>query len=296
MKILITGAAGQLGTELQRCTWPVDYDLVTQDRAGLDITDGDAVARAVDDVDCVINAAAYTNVDDAESNKDLAFQINTEAPGLLATACAAGNIPLVHVSTDYVFDRDEHRPIAESATPNPVNVYAQSKLAGEDAVRAATRKYLVLRVGWLYAAHGRNFLRTMLKLGAERDELRVVDDQYGIPTAAHNVAVAIVAVVANWQREPTPNYGTFHFADLGSATWFEFAQEIFSVAEEYGYIAPQLVPIDTSAYPTPAKRPRYSILDARRFERFFGTSRRDWRLGTRDIVCKCLGCGDNLTN
>ena len=288
MKILVTGAAGQLGTELQRYNWPIDHDLIALDRAALDITNAKEISVAIENIDCVINTAAYTKVDDAENNRDLAFQVNAKAPGLLATACALRDIPLIHVSTDYVFDNSELRPIDEDVMPNPVNIYARSKLAGEDAVRTATTKHLILRVGWLYASHGHNFLRTMLKLGAERDELHIVNDQYGIPTAACNVAAAIAVVISYWQRDAAPDYGTFHYADRGLATWFQFAQEIFSAAKECQFEAPELLPINTSAYPTPAKRPHYSVLDGRRFDQRFGTTRTDWRVATKDVVFEIL--------
>jgi len=287
MKILITGAAGQLGAELCHALWPDGCTLVALDRAALDITDQDAVRRAVGGVDCVINAAAYTKCDDAESNRDLAFRINAEAPGLLGRACADKNIPLVHISTDYVFSGDDHTPIGEDVAPHPVNVYGESKVAGEEAVRAATPAHIILRVGWLYATQGQNFARTMLRLGAERDELGVVDDQHGTPTTARDVAQAIAAIVGRWQTS-APEYGTFHYAAVGAATWYAFAREIFSVAEGYGYRAPVLKSITTPDYPLPAKRPEYSVLDCSRIDAVYAPPRHPWRDGVRDIVGELL--------
>jgi len=288
MKILITGAGGQLGTELQRATWPDGSALVAPGHSELDISDSAAVARAVGGVDTVINAAAYTKVDDAESNEDLAFLNNAQAPGLLAAACGAAGVPLVHISTDYIFDRQEHVPVQEDEAANPVNVYAASKLAGEEAVRAATKQHLILRVGWLYAAHGQNFLRTMLRLGAEREALSIIDDQYGVPTAARDVAAAISGIISKWRDGESIEFGTFHYAALGTATWFEFAAEIFAAAQKYAYRAPSLTAIETSAYPTPAKRPRYSVLDCRRIEQVYAPLRRPWQDGVGEAVGEIL--------
>ncbi len=288
MKILLTGAGGQLGTELQRAVWPDGCILIAPRRADLDITDDVAVAAAVDGVDYVINAAAYTKVDDAESNQALAFSINGEAPGKLAAVCAAADVPLIHISTDYIFDRQAHVPVREDEAANPVNVYASSKLAGEEAVRTATKQHLILRVGWLYAAHGQNFLRTMLKLGAEREALSIIDDQYGVPTSAADVAAAITGIITKWRQDEVIEYGTFHYAAVGTATWFEFAREIFAAAQGCGFSAPRLTAIDTSSYPTPAKRPRYSVLDCNRISQTYGPERRPWQHGVCDAVSQIL--------
>ena len=256
---LVTGAGGQLGRELV-LTSPQGLDCAALDRQDLDITDVAAIGRTLDALEprLVINAAAYTAVDRAESEPGAAARINGTAPGLLAAACAERGVRLLHVSTDFVFDGRASRPYGPDAAPAPLGAYGRSKLAGEDAVRAALAGAIVLRTGWVYSRHGGNFVKTMLRLMAEREELTVVADQVGTPTWARGLAEAL------WAFAERPALaGTYHFSDAGVASWYDFAVAIGEEALALGLLSrlPRILPVPTAAYPTPAQRPAYSVLD-----------------------------------
>ncbi|MBA2237205.1 MAG: dTDP-4-dehydrorhamnose reductase, partial [Lysobacter sp.] len=264
MKILLLGGAGQVGTELRRSLAPLG-ELVTTTRDGilhgrapavaLDLSDIESIAPLLARVepDVVVNATAYTAVDRAESEPEIAFRINADAPGRLAVACAAGRATLIHLSTDYVFDGSGTRPYREDDPTSPLGVYGASKLAGEQAIGASGANHLILRTAWVYALHGQNFLRTMLRVGADRDELRVVADQVGSPTPAWLIAEAIAAIVANG----VGTSGVRHLVASGQTSWHGFAEAIFAEAHAQGLIArvPRVLPIGTAEYPTPAQRP-----------------------------------------
>ena len=287
MKILLLGAAGQVGHELRRSLAPLG-ELVVATRTGA-LPDGGTglvadlaepaslpplVARVAPDL--VVNAGAYTAVDQAEKEPELAHRVNADAPGELARACAAAGIPLVHYSTDYVFDGAGTRPYREDDATAPLGVYGASKLAGEEAVRASGAEHRIFRLCWVYGPRGRNFLLTMLRLAGERDVLRVVADQVGSPTPAAWIADATAAALAVPGKS-----GTWHLAASGEASWHGFASAIVAQAATRGLIAraPAVEAIDTAQFPTPARRPHYSVLDTARLQQDFGIRLPDWREG-----------------
>ena len=296
MRLLVVGGNGQVGRELRRSLLPLGEVLAATRDGWLDdcspcatgdLADPASLAALVGDAApaVVINAAAYTAVDKAESDRTAAFEVNAEAPGVLARACAAAGIPLVHYSTDYVFDGQGTRPYREDDPVAPLGVYGASKLAGEEAVRAAGGQHLLFRTAWVYAAHGHNFLRTMLRLGAGREELRVVADQTGTPTPAALIADVTAAALARVLAGGNAS-GTWHLVAAGQTTWHGFAEAIFAEAVAAGLLAkaPRVVPIGTAEYPTPAKRPAYSRLDTSRLQHEFGVYLPDWRDGLRNVI------------
>lgn len=296
MTILLLGANGQLGQELQRAMAPLG-SMVTTTRSGV-LPDGSAcevadfdqpgsLAALLDRVQptVVVNAAAYTAVDRAEEDRDAAFRANAEAPGVLARWCAQAGVPLVHYSTDYVFDGQGTRPYREDDATAPLGVYGASKLAGEDAIRAAGGRHLIFRTAWVYASHSANFLRTMLRVGAERDVLRVVADQVGTPTPA----ALIADVTAQALQHGGGLSGTWHLTAKGETSWHGFAEAIFAEAVAAGVLprAPKVEAITTAEYPTPAKRPAYSHLDVAKLEQDFGVVLPRWQDGLKRVIADC---------
>ena len=286
MRVLLIGGAGQVGQELRRSLAPLGEVVVTSrdgrlaDGTGceaLDLQDLEAIAPLVERVapDVVVNASAHTAVDRAESEPELAFRINADAPGRLAAACAARGVPLFHYSTDYVFDGNGAAPYLPEEAPAPTGVYGASKLAGERAIAAAGGQHLILRTAWVYALHGHNFLRTMLRLAAERDELRVVADQVGSPTPAWLIA----DVTATILRHGLVESGVRHLVTAGHTSWHGFAEAIMDEALARGVIVrkPHVIPIATAEFPTPAVRPAYSVLDCSRLEREYALTLPTWR-------------------
>lgn len=285
MKILLLGGNGQVGTELRRSLAPLG-DLVVTTRSGR-LADGAACEALdtdqLDDIvplvqriapDVVVNAAAYTAVDRAEDEPEAAYRANAEAPARMAAACAGLGATLVHYSTDYVFDGSGSRPYHEDDPTSPLGVYGASKLAGEEAVRDSGARHLVLRTAWVYALHGHNFLRTMLRVGAERDELRVVSDQRGSPTPAWLIADCTARVIAQGLAQS----GTRHLVANGETSWHGFAEAIFAHAATLGLLPrpPRVLPIATVDYPTPARRPAYSVLDTHTLVDEYGLSLPSW--------------------
>ncbi|KAF1713027.1 dTDP-4-dehydrorhamnose reductase [Pseudoxanthomonas sacheonensis] len=292
MKILLLGANGQVGHELLRSLRPLG-DIVATTRSGVlddeeceiaDFDQPDSLPALFSRVspDVVVNAAAYTAVDRAESDPEAAFRANAEVPGKLAEACAASNALLVHYSTDYVFDGQGIRPYREDDLAAPLGVYGASKLAGERAIEASGCRRFIFRTAWVYGNHGANFMRTMLRLGADRDELRVVADQTGTPTPAALIADVTAQIIAM----PSQAYGTFHLTAGGRTSWHGFATEIFEGARRHGLLAsvPRISPITTAEYPTPAKRPAYSCLDTSALQNTFGIALPDWKLGLERVL------------
>lgn len=283
MKLLVFGDTGQLGQELQRHaqakSGDVTLELRRRDKA--DFTDPDACARIVDqtDADAVVNAVAYTAVDKAEEDEALARQVNGTTPGLLARAAAARVLPFLHISTDYVFDGSGTAPFPVDATTGPLGAYGRTKLAGEDAVRAAGGIYAIFRTSWVVSSHGNNFVKTMLRLGAERDRLTIVADQVGGPTPAAAIADLCLSAAAQLMQDPSKS-GTYHISGGPDVSWAEFAREIFAQAG----LRCEVVDIPSADYPTPATRPLNSRLDNRLTKAAFGLDRPDWRLGLRDIL------------
>lgn len=293
MRILLLGGNGQVGRELRRSLAPLGELLVTT-RSGK-LEDGTACEQADFDLpeslpglveriapDLVVNAAAHTAVDRAESEPEAAFRANAQAPQRIAEACASRGIRMVHYSTDYVFDGQGTRPYREDDPTSPASVYGASKLAGEEAIRDSGAAHLVFRTAWVYAAQGRNFLRTMLRLAGERDELRVVADQVGTPTPAALIAGVTAQVLAR----PPGRSGTWHLTAMGQTGWHGFAEAIVAGAVERGMLAraPRVVPISTADYPTPAARPAYSVLDCSALQRDFGIELPDWRAGLAAVL------------
>jgi len=290
MRLLITGSNGQLGTELTRQAG--GHEVLAADYQQLDITDAGAVKHCVDKLrpDVVINAAAYTAVDRAEEDRDAAFAVNREGPAHLAAACARLGIPLVHVSTDYVFDGSKRDAYVETDPVSPLGVYGASKLAGEEAVRKACAQHLILRTSWVFSAHGHNFVKTMLRVGAEREELGVVADQRGKPTAAAELARLILAVLPGAEGQ----WGTYHLAQPEPTSWHGFAEAIFAEAGAQGMQlrVRSVRPIASEEYPTPAKRPKNSVLDCAKFETTFGLPIRPWRESLKDVIRELSVDGD----
>ena len=285
MKLMVTGRTGQVGRELERLAWPSGWRVAAFDHAGLDIARREAVFAAVAEArpDLVINAAAYTAVDRAESESEAAWAGNAEGPGHLAAACRDSGIPLVHISTDYVFDGSKKGPYREDDPVNPLGVYGRSKEAGERAVREALPEHVILRTAWVYSAHGNNFVKTMLRLAGERPGLRVVADQHGAPTSAADIAGAIAAVarqIASGNRR----WGTYHFTGGGATTWHGFAEAILVEAAPFRGPPPKVEAIATADYPTPAKRPANSVLDCGRIGEVFGIAQRPWRAALADVI------------
>lgn len=294
-QILLFAGNGQLGQELLRSLAPLGTVVVTT-RSG-QLADGtpcetadfnapEALAALLDRVrpDWVVNAAAYTAVDRAEEDRDAAWRANAEAPGVIARWCAAAGVPLVHYSTDYVFDGQGKRPYREDDATAPLGVYGASKLAGEEAIRAAGGSHLIFRTAWVYASHSANFLRTMLRVGAERDVLRVVADQVGTPTPA----ALIADITAQVLQHPGTLSGTWHLTATGETSWHGFAEAIFAAAVAQGVLerAPKVEPITTAEYPTPAKRPAYSHLDVSKLESDFDIRLPSWQEGLQRVIAE----------
>jgi dTDP-4-dehydrorhamnose reductase len=281
MRILIVGKTGQVGRELAGAAWPNDCEVIQLGRAECDLTDCAAVRRAVADrhPDFVVNAAAYTAVDRAESEPELAEKVNCAAPAAMAEASDAVHACLIHLSTDYVFDGSKLGPYLEDDQIAPLSVYGRTKAAGEMAVRRGVARHVILRTSWVFAARGSNFVRTMLRLSAERTELRVVNDQFGAPTAACDIARAIVAAVCALSCGRGV-WGTYHFTSADPTTWYGFARAIFDLANR----DTKLVPIATAAYKTPADRPSNSVLDCRRIARDYGIAQPSWRLALAEVL------------
>jgi dTDP-4-dehydrorhamnose reductase len=286
MRILLTGSSGQVGRELLRALAPLG-EISAPARDQLDLASPDAIVRAVREAapDLVVNAAAYTAVDRAEAEADLAMQVNGRAPGILAEEAARRGAPLIHYSTDYVFDGTKPGPYTEDDVPAPLNAYGRSKLAGDRAVMQANPAHLIFRTSWVYAPHGKNFLLTMLKLSKERNELRVVDDQRGAPTTAALIADCTAGVLqrvaADGRLARLREFaGLYNLTASGATSWHGFASAIL---KSTGSPIPVL-PIPTEAYPTPAMRPRNSVLDTSKLARTFGVVPADWKAGLEQCL------------
>ncbi len=281
MNILVTGAGGQLGRELALRLAP--DEAVCLPRAALDLTDAPAVQATLARLRprVVINAAAYTAVDRAEAEPDRAFAANRDAPATLARACAGIGAALLHVSTDYVFNGESRRPWREDDATAPINVYGASKLAGEQAVQDALPRHLIVRTAWLFGAHGPNFVRTALRLARERGALRVVSDQTGSPTWAGHLAETLIALARRIAAGEALAFGVYHHAGAPAVSWHGFAEAIVHAAVTQGLLpAPvPVTPITTDEFPTPARRPAWSMLDGARMAATFGLAPPDWRGG-----------------
>lgn len=280
MRILVTGANGQIGWELSKGGAKRGFDILALDRATLDITDPSAVNREVSGsgASVVVNGAAYTAVDQAESEPELAFAVNRDGPAYLASSCAEVGVPLVHISTDFVFDGEKQGPYLETDPISPLSIYGASKAAGEVAVRERLREHIILRTSWVYGAHGHNFVKTMLRLGREKEVVRVVADQHGCPTYAADMAETILAIAGQITRGREITWGTYHYCGKGVTSWYDFAEAILELASEYVSLkVKQVEAISTAEYPTQAKRPANSVLDCSLVERYFGIVCKPWK-------------------
>jgi dTDP-4-dehydrorhamnose reductase len=285
--ILVIGKNGQVGSELSHAL-RASGDVTALGRTELDLTNPDALRAIIRAAkpDVIVNAAAYTAVDKAESEPDLAMQINAIAPGIMAEEALRLGALLVHYSTDYVFDGAKPTAYTESDTPNPLNVYGRTKLAGEQAIQTTGVAHYILRSSWVYAAEGANFLNTILRLARERPELRIVNDQTGAPTWGRAIAELTAQILSIRLRDDAdPRYGLYHLTASGAVTWFGFAQAILAEAQKTpGLATPRLIPITTAEYPLPARRPANSRLDCTKLEALLATRLPSWQ----DGLAQCL--------
>lgn len=301
--VLVTGANGQLGIELARAVWPDGWAPVALGRDALDLADPVGIAAVVtaghegQPWAAVINGAAYTAVDKAESDVVAAWSVNALAPAAFGAACAAAGIPLVQVSTDYVFPGD--KPVLSDVegtgawtiddAVTPLGVYGASKLGGELAVRTSGARHAIVRTAWVVSAHGHNFVKTMLRVGATNPTLRVVDDQHGSPTSAADLAAALATVAVRLADDADAPTGIFHFANAGGTSWAGFATEIFRQSQSRGGPSAAVEPIATIDYPTPARRPANSLLECRVIQATYGITPRPWQEALGDILDELIG-------
>lgn len=278
MVVVVTGASGQLGQALQSIVNQyVDIDFKFYSSSELNITDFEQCKAVFEKVkpDFCINAAAYTAVDKAESEKDKAQIINVDGARNLAKACKENNTVLLHISTDFIFDGTATKPYSEESIPNPNSVYGQTKLDSEKVIQAVLDHYFIIRTSWVYSEFGNNFMKTMLRLGSERDSLSVVDDQIGTPTNAVDLAKALLKIITSIDTDfiSASHFGVYNFSNEGQCSWYDFAKKIF----EINNIQIDLKPIPTSIYPTPAKRPAYSVLDKTKIKSVFDVEVKEWK-------------------
>ena len=309
MRMIVTGAQGQVGWELTRRATALGHDVLAWDVAELDITDADAVDQALDasGAELIINAAAYTAVDRAEQESKLAFAVNRDGPAHLAAACARLNLPLLHISTDYVYDGAKIDPYVETDPTTPLGVYGASKLAGDEAVRGLLPRHLILRVSWVFGVHGHNFVKTILRLAREREELRIVADQRGGPTFAGDIADVLLELAGRIAEIDDQNaWGVYHYCGTPATTWHGFASAIVErardeqqspkrrsrkagaiakpVQQNEPLVVQTVTPITTAAYPTPAARPMNSVLDCAKLAARFGIQPRPWQPGLDAVI------------
>lgn len=284
-RILVTGVQGQVGQELQQLLMQQqDVDVVGVGRETMDLSQPDSIRKVVQEVqpEVIVNAAAYTAVDKAETEIQLATDVNATAPGILAEEAQKLGARLIHISTDYVFDGKKNTPYLEDDAPNPIGVYGKTKLAGEEAVQKNCDNVIIIRTAWVYGVYGKgNFVKSMLRLGAEREELRVVADQIGSPTWANGIAETISQLISFH-----PNPGIYHYTNSGIASWYDFAVAIFEEAKSLGFPLKieRIYPITTSEYPTPAQRPHYSVLGCSKISAILGHPPTHWRMNLREML------------
>lgn len=279
MKILLLGKNGQIGWELQRALTALG-EIITAGSEELDLTDIEAIRRTIREVrpGVIVNAAAYTAVDRAEDEPELAMAINGVAPGILAEEAARLNTVLVHYSTDYIFDGGKGTPYLEDDTPKPLNVYGQTKLAGEIAIRETGGSHLIIRTSWVYGLRGKNFLMTILRLAREKEELSIVDDQFGTPNWCRTVAETTARILKEINSNQSENLsGIYNLSSSGETSWFQFAKEILAAEpRKKDQVCRKIIPIETGQYPTAAKRPKFSVLDNSKIQATFGITFKSW--------------------
>ncbi|WP_029148923.1 dTDP-4-dehydrorhamnose reductase [Methylophilus sp. 5] len=295
-KILLTGVSGQVGHALQQqlaLTAAHGWQVIACDRQQLDLTQPEQIRRVVREVkpDLIINPAAYTAVDKAESEREMAYAINATAPHILAEEAAKLNAALIHFSTDYVYDGTKLSAYVETDSANPVSVYGASKLAGEEAIRQVGLPHLILRTSWVYGSYGNNFLKTIIRLAQAREMLRIVADQHGAPTSAISIAQAVTELVTVWQPESEAQTGVYHLVNAGETSWFGFASEIVTQYQALATVrgwpdlaVKEIQPIATAEYPTPAKRPANSILSTAKLGQHFGVRLPEWSVALNQVM------------
>ncbi|MDX2503436.1 MAG: dTDP-4-dehydrorhamnose reductase [Gammaproteobacteria bacterium] len=282
MKLLITGAKGQVGTELVAAAVIRGHEVHGFGSKELDISNLEQVNNAVQQIkpDVIINAAAYTAVDKAETEQELAYAVNSCGSENLAMACQEQDIPLLHISTDYVYDGEKQAPYLETDRTNPMGVYGASKLEGDQKIQKTWHKHIILRVSWVFGEHGQNFVKTMLRLSEQRDELSIVDDQFGAPTSAKAISTCLLDILETAEfNQPQCPWGIYNLQSDPGVTWFGFAQEIFQQAQQLGITnkTMKLNPIPSSEFPTPVKRPANSKLDGKKLQQYFAIPPADWK-------------------
>lgn len=296
--VLVTGGSGQVGIEVRRLDWPGEFDVRAPSREQLDVGDPSSVKAYFADLQpaCVINLAAYTGVDQAEAEVSAAFLANSQGPTQLAEIAHERGSPLLHVSTDYVFDGSSKKPYREDDPTRPLSAYGASKLAGELGVRAANPRSLVLRTAWVLSAHRKNFLKTMLRIAEGNDEVRVVADQIGCPTSARDIAVTLRQMALRAMDDPGTPWGVYHFVNAGECSWHELAEYIFDDEERRGRNRPRVQAITTSGFPTPARRPQNSRLDTSLIRDKFGIVARPWREAVDEILMELAEAREEKRN
>ena len=287
MKILLAGGSGQLAQELQPILLS-SGEVIAVDRTRLDLSQPESIRQAMAQIqpDLVVNAAAYTAVDKAENEPELAHAVNGIAPGIFAEECEKRGASLIHFSTDYVFDGSRGSAYLETDITNPLGTYGKSKLAGEEAIRNAVNRHIIIRTAWVYGNGGKgNFVKTMLRLGKEREEIRVVADQIGSPTWTGDLAAAVSQIIPQIKPEI---FGTYQYTNSGVCSWYDFAIAIFEEAEKLGFPlkVQRVIPITTAEYPTPAKRPAFSVLSTVKISAILGTYPPHWRQGLRQMLAR----------
>lgn len=288
MKVLIAGAQGQVGSELAAIAKQSNYEVIAATRSDLDITNKNNVEAYVSQVkpDLIVNAAAYTAVDKAEEEQDIAYAINCDGAKNLAIACSKQSIPLLHISTDYVFDGSKAEAYNENESVSPLGIYGKTKWQGEEAIRTHLSQHIILRIAWVFGAKGNNFVKTMLRLGIDRDELNVVADQFGGPTSAKSIAKTLIHLINIYRKDNNLKWGTYHFCGKEKTSWYNFAKEIFKQAKAIKLIKRdmRINAISTSEYPTLAKRPENSMLDCSKIKNTFGIDMPDWRIELKKVL------------
>ena len=279
-KILVVGSKGQLGSELQELSKEYSFHFCFFDFPEMDITNKELVNEKINSLkpDYLINCAAYTAVDKAETEKDIAFAINRDGVSNLATACTENNVLFIHISTDYVFDGETKEPYKEDSPVKPANIYGISKLQGEQEALKNNPEVIIIRTAWVYSAYGSNFVKTMLRLMKTKPEINVVADQFGSPTYAHDLAEVILQIISSGKWTP----GIYHYTNNGIISWFDFASEVKNLSN----LSCSILPITTEQYPTPARRPKYSVLDKTKMRQTFGIELKDWKESLKECLAK----------
>ena len=298
MRVLVAGGQGQVGSALAQQGLEQNLDLIALGRQDLDITSTESIASvfAKYEPDLLINAAAYTAVDKAESEPELAYAINETATALLADACAERGIPMLHISTDYVFDGTKDSPYVETDLVNPITIYAKSKEAGERALRERLEQHIILRTSWVFSIQGNNFVKTMVRLAKDRDRLTVVSDQFGGPSSARGIAEALLTIAAHYESGSSIAWGIYHYCQKPYVSWHQFAESIVACAIEIGLVdhEVEVAPIPSSEFPTPVVRPKNTRLNTTKFTQAFGIETSNWNedlvanliLQERQKICK----------